>query len=166
MLLCRPDDHFSAVGPGVENQFVFRTVPDLTSNQIEKEQTQHKVKADEAYQRENSVPAIHDFAVAVAGVKEPVDQPRLTTEFSCHPAHDVADVRKRKRQHQHPEQPGARFESAAPILEPGISHNKDENRAQCNHEVKRIVQKLDVVWPCALGISLQPVHITLKSAVG
>src|ERR1700751_2405742 len=116
MLLCRPDEHPSAVGPGVENQFFFRTVPALASDQIEKEQTQHKVKADEAYQRENSVPAIHYFAVAVTGVKKPIDQPRLTTEFSCHPAYCVGDVRKRKRQHQRPEQPAAGFESAAPIL--------------------------------------------------
>src|ERR1700756_1704733 len=126
MLLCMPDDHFSAVGPGLENQFVFRTVPDLTSNQIEKDQTQHKVKADEAYQRENSVPASHYFAVAVAGVKKPVNQPRLTTEFSCHPAHCVGNVRKGKGQQKRPQQPAAGFESAAPILEPGICHKKDE----------------------------------------
>src|SRR5215469_11190202 len=32
--------------------------------------------------------------------------------------------------------------------------------------MKRVVQKLDVIGPCVLGIFIQSVHITLESAIG
>src|SRR5262245_21717187 len=89
------------------NQLFARTVADLTTDQKEKEQTEHKIQADEANQRENGVAVAHHFTVAVAREKKAVDQPWLTSQFGRHPAQCVSDVWKGKRQHQHPEQPGA-----------------------------------------------------------
>src|ERR1700722_1511326 len=89
------------------NHFFVRTVADLTTDQKEKEQTEDKIKAGEANQREDSVAVAHHFAVAVACVKKAVDQPWLTSKFGRHPAQRVGDVRKGECQHQHPEQPGA-----------------------------------------------------------
>ena len=95
----------------------FGTVADLATDQAEKEQTEHKIEAGEADQREDRVAAAHYFAVAIARAKQSVDQPRLASQFGGHPTQSVGDVGKGKRQHQHPEQPGAGFQSAAPILE-------------------------------------------------
>ena len=99
---------------------------DLTTDQVKKEQTEYKIETDEANQRENRVAVAHHFAVAVARVKKAVDEPWLATQFGRHPAQGVGDVRKGKRQHQYPEQPGAGFQSAAPILEIGKAHKEDE----------------------------------------
>src|SRR5262249_31337071 len=40
-----------------------------------------------------------------------------------------------------------------------------EDRPERNHQMKRVVQKLDVVGPAILGILIQPMYVTLKSAV-
>src|SRR5262245_21645303 len=96
-LLSRPDSHF----------FV-RAVADLTTDQNEKKQAEHKIKADEAKQGENGVAVAHYLAVAVARVKEAVDQPWLASQFGSHPAQCIGNVWIGKRQHQHPQQPGVR----------------------------------------------------------
>src|SRR5260370_10861690 len=147
-------------------RFFVRTVGALTTDQKEKEPTENKIEPGETNQRENGVAVGHHFTVAVARVKKAVDQPWLTSQFGRHPAQCVSDVRKGKRQHQHPEQHGAGFQLATPILEAGISHKENEDRAQRDHYVKRVIQKFDVVGPCILGIFLQSVNITLKGAVG
>src|SRR6266852_5137969 len=146
-------------------QFV-GTLTDLTAEQEEKEQTEYEIETREADQREDGGAAAHHLAVAVARVKETMDQPWLTSEFGSHPAQRIGDVRIRECQHQHPEQPRAGFQSAAPHLEACTGHEEDEERAQRDHEMKRVVQELDVVGPCLLGIFLQPVDIALERAVG
>src|SRR5258705_8649005 len=80
----------------------FRTVAYLPADEIEKEQTEYKIETGETNQRKNGVAITHHFAVAVSRVKETVDQPRLTSQFCCHPTQRVGDVRKGKREHQHP----------------------------------------------------------------
>src|SRR5215831_3947095 len=92
-----------------DDPFFLGAVADLTTNEKEKEQTEHKIKAGEAHQRENGVTVAHHFAVAVARVKKAVDQPWLTSQFGRHPAQSIGNVRKGKCQHQHPEQRGAGF---------------------------------------------------------
>ena len=47
------------------------SVTDLATDQNQKQQTEHKIKADEADQREHRVAAADDFAVAVAVRKRP-----------------------------------------------------------------------------------------------
>src|SRR5262245_22422434 len=93
-----------------------RTAVNLTTLQKEKKQTEHKIQPDEANQCEDRVAVAHYFAVAFARRKNAVDQPRLTPQFGSHPSQGVGNVRKRKCQHQHPEQPIAECEPAAPIL--------------------------------------------------
>src|SRR5215469_8346123 len=107
LLLSTGGDH--SLVSMADDPFFVRTVADLTTNEKEKEQTEHKIKAGEAHQRENGIAVAHHFAVAVARVKKAVDQPRLTSQFRRHPAQSVSNVRKGKCQHQHPEQPGAGF---------------------------------------------------------
>src|SRR6266404_4708039 len=114
--------HFATAG----NRFLVRTTADLTTDQKEKEQAEHEVKAGEAKQREKGGAIAHHFAVAVARAKEAVDQPRLASQFGCHPAQGVGDVRKGECQHEHPEKRGAGFESTAPVLKTGISHKHYE----------------------------------------
>src|SRR6267154_1694889 len=163
-----PDKYFlvRTAGDPAANSFFVRPVADLTTDQKEKEQTENKIETDKTNQREDSVAVTHDFAVAVARPKEAVDQPGLPAQFGRHPPQCVGDVRKGKRQHQYPQQRGAGFQSAAAILESGKGHQDDENRAQRDHQVKRVVQQLDVVGPLILWVFLKPLHVTSKMAVG
>src|ERR1017187_10639935 len=92
VLLCPTGDHF-----------FIRTVGDLTTDQKEKKQAEHKIQAGETNHCENSVAITHHFAVAVSRVKKAVDQPWLTSQFCRHPAQCVGNVGKGECQHQHPE---------------------------------------------------------------
>ena len=112
------------------------SMTDLASDQNQKQQTEHKIKADEADQREHHVTAADDFAVAVARAKKAVDQPGLASQFRGHPTQRVGDVGEWEGEHQHPEQSGAGFQSAAQVLDSGIGHQDDENRSERDHEVK------------------------------
>src|SRR5215470_10484396 len=131
-LLSAAGKHFS------HHHCFFGTAADLTTGQIEKEQPEHKIKTGETDQREDSVAVAYYLTVALVGVKKAVHQPWLPSEFGCHPAQRVGDIRERKCQHQHPMQPGSRFQPAPPILETGISHKDDKNSTQRDHKVKRV----------------------------
>ena len=48
----------------------------------------------------------------------------------------------------------------------GVGHQQDEERAQRDHQVKRVVKQLDVVGPRLLGKLVQSVHVAAKVAVG
>src|SRR6516164_7529111 len=58
---------------GADDHCFVRTAADLTTLQKKKEQTEHKIDADEANQRKNCAAAAHHFAVAVARLKNAVD---------------------------------------------------------------------------------------------
>src|SRR5215470_1660176 len=151
----------------VQRNCVFaRTKPDLTSDQIEEEDTKDEVKARKADQRKDRVAVAQHFAVAVTRAKQTVGQPWLASQLGRHPTQSVRDVRKWKCQHQDPKEPRSRLKPSTPVLKLGVSHKQNENRTERNHHVKRIVQKLDVIGPRISRIFVQPMNITLKSAVG
>src|SRR5271170_3781265 len=106
------------------------SVTDLATDQKQKQQTEHRIEADEADQREHRVADANDFAIAVGCTKETVDQPGLASQLRRHPPQRVGEVRKWKREHQHPEQAGAGFQSAPEVLHSGIGHQDDENRPE------------------------------------
>src|SRR5271168_1502200 len=126
----------------VSNQFTLRTSVNLASGQEEKEQTEHEIEANKSDQREDCVSAADHFAIAGPRVKEAVDQPRLAPELRRHPSERVGDVWKGQGKHQNPEEPRAGFEPAAPSLESSVAHQKYKDRAQCDHDVERVVQQL------------------------
>ena len=145
---------------------VIGAMRNFTPDEEEEEQAEDKIKADPADEREDDVAVGHHFAVAVARVENAVNDPRLAAELGGHPAERVGDVGKRKRQHQHPEQGAVGVELAAPALEGRAGHDEDEDRAQRDHEVERVVEELDVVGPQVGIIFVEPVHVALERAVG
>src|SRR3954452_623746 len=80
------------------DSWLFRTFCNFATGQGEKKQTEHEVETGESNQRENRVTVADDFTVAIAGVKQSVDQPRLASQFGRHPTERVGDVGIRKRQ--------------------------------------------------------------------
>src|SRR6516164_7814662 len=82
------------------DQHFVRPAVELTTDQEEKEQTEHEIETDKADQREDRVAVAHHLAVAVARVEQAVDEPRLASELGRHPSERVSDVRKGERQHQ------------------------------------------------------------------
>src|SRR6476619_1278216 len=127
--------------------FVTWPVTDLASDQKQKQQAKHKIEADEADQREHRIAAAHNLAVALGRTKQAVDQPGLTAQFGGHPSKRVGDVWKWECEHQHPEQPIGGLKSAPPALKRRVPHQQNEDRAKRDHEVKRVVEQLDVVGP-------------------
>src|ERR1700688_4168595 len=103
---------------------------DLATDQTEKQHTEYEIKADEADEGEHRVAAANDFASAVRRAKEAVDQPGLASQLRRHPPQRVGDVGKWERQHQHPEQAAAGFQSAAQIMDSGKDHQDDKNRPE------------------------------------
>src|SRR5262249_36986785 len=97
---------------------------------------------------------------------ETVNEPGLASELRRHPSQRVGEVGKWEREHQHPEQPAARFQAAAQVLEDGKGHQGDEDRPERDHEVKRVVEQLDVVWPRPPGEVVQSMTTAAKVAVG
>src|SRR5262249_35004257 len=142
------------------------SVTDLATDQNQKQQTEHKIEVDEADQSEHRVAAADYSAIAVRRVKETVDQPGLASQLRRHPPQRVGEVGKWEREHQHPEQPAAGFQSAAQILDSGIGHQDDKNRPERDHEVKGVIEQLDVVGPRLPGKVVQSVDIASKVAVG
>src|SRR5262249_50876331 len=132
-------------------QGVTGSVTDLATDQSQKQQTEHKIEAGEADQGEHRVAATDYSAITVRRAKETVDQPGLASQLRRHPSQSVGDVGKGEREHQHPEQPAAGFQSAAQVLDSGIAHQEDKNRPERDHEMKGVIEQLDVVGPRFLG---------------
>src|ERR1700761_2737070 len=142
----------------VDQCFFVRTLGDLAADHEQEKQTENEVETNESNQGEDSIAVTYNFAVAVAGVKEAIGQPRLTSQLRCHPANGISDVWEWKCEHQHPKQPCAGLQPATPSLEGGKPHEKDEDRSQRDHQVKGVVQKFDIVRPCVRRILIQSVH--------
>src|SRR5262249_14185808 len=94
--------------------------------------------------------------------KETVNKPGLASQLRRHPSQRVGDVGKWEREHQHPQKPAAGFQSAAQVLESSIRHQDDENRSECDHKVKGVIEQLDVVGPGLLGKVVQAGNIAAK----
>src|SRR5262245_48160199 len=88
-------------------------VQKLTPDQIQIQQSEHEVEASRANEREQHRPRAHDLAESLFRSEQPIDQPRLPAKFCRHPASRVGDERKRKRQHQHPEETATGLEVSA-----------------------------------------------------
>src|SRR5206468_13049286 len=121
-------DNCSCLMPG--------TFCDFATGQSEKQQAKHEIETGEPDKSEDCVSVANYFAVAVAGVKQSVDQPRLASQFGSHPTERVGDVGIRKRQHQNPKQQATGFEFSSPILQRGESHEHDEQRPKGDHEME------------------------------
>src|SRR6266478_3884013 len=141
------------------------TFCDFATGQSEKEQTENEIKSGESDQREDRVAVANYFAVTIPRVKESVNQPRLATQLGRHPAKSIGDVGVGEREHQNPEQQTAGFEPASPILQCGKTHENDEQRHEREHDVKRVVEKLEVVRPLILREIVQTVDKTSEVAV-
>ena len=115
--------------------------------------------------RRQHVSGADDVAVTVLGTIQPINQPWLAAKLCRHPAGGVRDERERKRQHQYPEQSTTRFEPSAEALEVGDSHHGDEDRAQAGHDVKGVVQELDVRRPGLRRKRIQSAHVSVEGAV-
>src|SRR5438477_10698025 len=92
---------------------VTRSVTDLAADEKQKQKTEHKIESDEADQGEYGVAAADDFAIAVRAPKEPVDQLGLAAHLRRRPPQRAGDEVYWEREHQHAQQPGAGFQSAA-----------------------------------------------------
>src|SRR5665213_1597478 len=112
------------------------TVCDFARDQKQKQHAQHEIKSGETDEREQNIAAAHDIADALAGVQNVKNNPRLPSQFRRHPTRRRGDVRKRKRQHQCPQQNTRFFQPTAPSLEIGNAHQQDEQRSQTGHDVK------------------------------
>src|SRR5262249_33496367 len=123
------------------------TVGNFASSQIQEEQAEHEIKPHKANQGENRVAVAYHFAVAIAGVKQTIDEPWLTSQFRGHPAQNVGDVGVGKGQQQNPQHPVGGVQLPPPTLKTGNGHQSNEDRPQRDHQVKRVIQELNVVRP-------------------
>ena len=141
------------------------TVQDLAADEIQIQEAEDEVESRHPDQREQHVSGADDVAVAVLGAEQSVDQPRLAAELCRHPAGRVRDEGKREGQHQHPEERVTRLQASAEALEVGQPHQRDEDRAQAGHDVKGVVEELDVGGPGLRRKRIQAAHIAVERAV-
>src|ERR1700677_1288430 len=143
-----------------------RSKVNFATRQIEKHQPYHHVEADESDESKNRLAVTDGVAVALSCPEQTVNKPRLAAQFCGHPAERVCDEGKRKRQHERPEKPGARFQFAPESLKCGQTHQADNHRSQRHHEMESVVKQLDIIGPILSGKFIQAADIALKSAVG
>src|SRR5690349_20607669 len=84
----------------------------LTTDQIQIQKTEHEVESGRSDQREQHRARADHVAESLLGSKQAVDQPRLAAQLARHPSRGVGDEWERKREHEHPEQPATRVETA------------------------------------------------------
>src|ERR1700752_3908310 len=127
-----------------------RTATDLAANQEEVEHPDDEVEPAEADQGEDRAARADHAAGAVTGPEQSVDEPGLAPELGRHPANGGGDEWKRNGEHERPSQRRCRLEAPAHPLDVRQNHEKKKKGAQARHDVKRVVEELDVVRPLFL----------------
>src|SRR5690348_3145962 len=90
---------------------------DLVRDEEQEENAEHEIKTCKPDQREERVAGVNVRARALCRSQETVNEPWLSSELRGHPSGRRRDVRKWKREHQHPERGPRRLESSAPLEE-------------------------------------------------
>ena len=103
---------------------------------------------------------------AGASAHQAVDEPGLAANFGGDPAGGVGDEWKGKRKHQNPER-GRRIEERSAIeLEGRKEQDRNEDRAEADHDVIAEIEERDIVGPEILRKFVEAFHFRAPGAVG
>src|SRR5579862_872224 len=114
---------------------LLRSVLDFAIDQQQEQHSQNRVHAHETDQSEQRITGGDMRRDSCGRAQQAIDEPGLAAGFGGDPSGGVGDVREGNHEHEYPQELALREEAAAPKLQRGEGHDRDEDGPEANHDV-------------------------------